>query len=51
MEEKMTNTEVIVSDLTEKLVWEAPLLISLDKGKTEGGFSPATPESTYGTQS
>lgn len=37
--------------LCEKLKWEVPKLYSLNKDKTEGGTSPATPESTSGTQS
>ncbi len=35
MEEKGKNS--IIDNYTKKLDWEAPKLISLDKGKTEGG--------------
>lgn len=37
MEEKKTITENKMSELLLKLEWEVPMLISLDKGKTEGG--------------
>jgi hypothetical protein len=51
MEEKgkITKNEV----LTKKLDWEPPKLISLDKGKTEGGSFTGEPEGTsyVGTQS
>ena len=44
MEEKDKNIE---QQQAEKLEWEAPKLISLDKGKTEGGVTyPVTNEST-----
>jgi hypothetical protein len=33
----------IITD-SKKLKWEAPMLISLDKGKTEGGFTTGTTE-------
>jgi hypothetical protein len=33
-----------------KKVWEAPKLLCLDKGKTEGGGETSTPETTSGTQ-
>lgn len=35
MEEK--GTKLMIEVEFEKLSWEAPKLISLDKGKTEGG--------------
>jgi hypothetical protein len=33
---------------SEKMNWEPPVLISLDKGKTEGGFRTETYEDTTG---
>ena len=46
MEEKMKNTENENVIKTDKLSWEAPKLFCLDKGKTENGYSPGTPEDT-----
>ncbi len=47
MEEKGKN--ITTDNLSTKLEWEAPHLISLDKGKTEGGDTrdPAGEDSTY----
>lgn len=44
MEEKDLNKET--SQEKSKLEWDAPKLICLDKGKTEGGDFPATNEDT-----
>ena len=45
MEEKDKNTDKVkVQD--GRLTWEVPRLISLDKGKTNNGYAPGTPEDT-----
>lgn len=46
MDEKGLNKKAKQKNIKE--VWEAPKLICLDKGKTEGGFTTGTFEdSTY----
>lgn len=45
MEEKKTNTENKMQELLERLEWEIPSLICLDKSKTESGPKTATYES------
>jgi hypothetical protein len=43
---EMLNKLRIESD-SEKLCWEAPKLISLDKSKTEGGSSITAPSEDF----
>jgi len=42
MEEKMKHIDIKEIELKEKLIWETPKLICLDKGKTESGPQPDT---------
>ena len=42
MEEKKTKNDNQILQSNEKLIWEAPKLYSLDKGKTEGGGLAST---------
>ncbi|MGE0090832.1 MAG: hypothetical protein AB7S50_15275 [Bacteroidales bacterium] len=44
MDDKLKNSEVEQTNSLEKLKWETPKLICLDKGKTEGGGEPGNPE-------
>ena len=46
MEEKLKKSEDKTLNVNDKLTWEAPKLICLDKGKTENGYTPGTPEDT-----
>jgi len=48
MEEK--NKEIKINEMSkpEKLLWEVPKLICLDKGKTEGGsYQRGTEDGSY----
>jgi len=48
MEEKMKHIDIKEIEVNDKLIWETPKLICLDKGKTEGGPRTGTTEdSTY----
>lgn len=44
MDEKIKNPERNKLKTGEKLEWETPKLICLDKGKTEGGFTTGMQE-------
>jgi len=53
MKEKMKHIDIKEIEIKEKLIWETPKLICLDKGKTEGGprTEVATEDSTYNNAS
>lgn len=42
----MKHIDIKENGLTEKLIWETPKLICLDKGKTEGGSNISSKEDT-----
>ena len=46
MEEKLKKSDDKTLNVNDKLTWETPKLICLDKGKTEGGFPTRGHEDT-----